>query len=84
MTVVRSTVNAQNVGLALPHKLRPDHTWIDGRAEKFKTSYGPKQYPPLQRTQNFLHVPKGKKSGDSGLMIDLARILDPALPSVTQ
>jgi hypothetical protein len=60
MTVLRAIADAHNVGLALPYKLRRDHTWIDGRAEKFKREcYGPRynhfesaaavplQYPPL-------------------------------------
>jgi hypothetical protein len=31
--VVSVAVDGQNVDLALPHKLRPDDTWIDTRAE---------------------------------------------------
>jgi hypothetical protein len=34
--VVKVTVDAQNVGLALSHKLQPDDAWIDGCAEKYQ------------------------------------------------
>jgi hypothetical protein len=41
-------------------------------------------YPPLKRIPNFLHVPKRKNQGDSGLMNDLARIPVPAALSIAQ
>jgi hypothetical protein len=43
------TVNVQNVGLTLKHKLHPNTAWIDGHAEKCHECYG-------QRYSHFEHA----------------------------
>jgi hypothetical protein len=91
---VRVTVDAQNAGLALPHKLWPSDSGTDKHAEKCPgvctTRYShfectaaiPLHYPPPKHTPSLLDAPKEINEGDSGLL-NLARILITAFLSIT-
>jgi hypothetical protein len=93
--VVRVTVGAESVNLALPHKYRPNDAWIEGLLKKCQEYCGPRYshfertaaafvlYRPLKRTPLF-YVPKESNQGDSGLLNNLVRILAPAFLSVAQ
>jgi hypothetical protein len=65
-------VTAQNIGLAMPHKLQLSDVRTDRCDEKFQECCGPRysdieyaasgplQYPMLEGRAHFLDVPKGK------------------------
>jgi hypothetical protein len=86
---VRVAVDAQNAGLALPHKLWPSDSWTNKHAEKCQECCRPSYshssaVSTTEAYTNFLNVPKGNNEGDSGLLNNLARILVLAFLPITQ